>query len=206
VLIEKGEGESEVAEDLKFEAGLIAKVSSLETRNTDQLEDAIQVLVRILNDLKVGKDTTAELRKAQRKAEYTAIASDITKSHATPKTVMQKIAAATYKGIVKIYSFNTFHLAEYWRELGGGKANSWIQKLLLTPLERIPAYRHALQQKMTRPMRRAIQDIYGVGQTNNHDFYKFMTARMSIDEKDKNTDTAPFIKEAVLNTGVKKNF
>lgn len=206
VLVEKGEGESEVAEDLKFEAGLISKVSSLETRNTDQLEDAIQVLTRILNDLKVGRDTTAELRKAQKKAEYAAIASDINTTHATPKTIMQKIASATYKGIVKIYSFNTFHLAEYWRELGGGKANSWIRKLLLDTLERVPAYRAALQQKMTRPMRKAIQDIYGVGQTNNHEFYKFMTARMSIDEKDKNPETAPFIKEVVLNTGAKKNF
>lgn len=206
VLIEKGEGESEVAEDLKHEAGLIAKVSSLETRNTDQLEDAIQVLVRILNDLKVGRDTTKALRDAQRKAEYAAVASEITKTHATPKTIMQKVRSAAYKGIIKIYSFNTFHLAEYWRELGGGKANSWIQKLLLDALERVPAYRAALQQKMTRPMRRAIQEIYGVGQTNNGEFYKWMTARMSLDEKDKNTDTAPFIKEVVLNTGVKKNF
>lgn len=203
-LIEKGDGESETAEDLKFEAGLIAKVSSLESRNTDQLEDAIQVLTRILNDLQVGRDTTTELRKAQRKAEYAAIVGDITESHATPKTIAQKIATATYKGIVKIYSFNTFHLAEYWRELSGGKETSWIKKLLLDPLERIPAYRAALQQKMTRPMRRAIQDIYGVGQTNNGEFYKFLTARMSLD---KSTDdaTAPFIKEVTLNNGQKKN-
>jgi len=204
-LNEQGEGETDAAEQLKFEIGLITKVSAYSLRNADELEDAIRTLGNVYQTLLTGKDTVKAIRDAQRKAEVAAVAAEISGSHKEPKNIWEKMLKAGYTATTAIFSYNTFHLAEYWRELGGGSASQQVKKLVLSALERVPAYRNAYQQKMMRPVRAAMERIYGLGQKNDKKFYDFLVLKTHLDKTD-NPENAPFLRKTVLNNGTTKDF
>ena len=197
-LTEAGESQSEAADELKQHAHLLSTISGLEQRTADQLEDALNVLSRRLAQFQTGRDVVKELRKAQRQAEEKVVVAAIKKVTWTPTKGIHKVIQKAGKGISSLYHFSSFHLEEFWRDLG-------INKLVAEPLARISERTAALQITMDRSIREAANLVYGVSETNKKDYVRWLTERMSLEKSD-NPETAPYLKTVQLNTGVEKDF
>jgi len=194
-LNEAGEGSSEVAQDLKYKAGLMSSIGGLEQRGTDDMETAIRALVKQLAQFQTGRDMVKELRKAQWKVEEAEAVANIENSEWNPNMLLKplKTVGSVFR---TLYQFSSFNLETFWRDLG-------LDRMVAEPLHKISRSTAALQQHFDRPVRQAMFDIYNVSKTNTRQFMKFLTERMSLKDSD-NSDTRPFIRTIVLNNGETK--
>ena len=204
-LLELGEGQSEAADELRYRADILSKISGLEQRNADELETAIDAISRQLAQFQTGRDVVKELRKAQRKAEEVSTVSEIKKVSWEPKSGIGKIFKKASRGISSFFEFSAFNLGEFWGNLGGGKEGSFIDRMVVQPLKKISRNTAAIQIAMDRKVRQAMLDIYEIPMQNTRKYVKFLTERMSIEPSD-DPNVSPYIATVVLNNGETKQF